>query len=422
MPPAQAPRSPRSPLLFLFLTVFIDLLGFGIVIPLLPVYSQAHHASPQTIGLLMASFSAMQFLFAPVWGRMSDRIGRKPVLVGGLVGTAASYVLFAYADTLTMLFVSRMLAGFFGANVSTAQAFIADVTTPQNRARGMGLIGAAFGLGFCLGPLIGGELTHVSVRAPGFFAAGLSAAAAAFGWITLREPVRERGAVTRIFGLDQVRHALREPRLGTLFVLGYVFIVAFASFESMFTVFGLMRFPTIFGLPADVDLDAQSMDVIMRAAPVTGRYLAAIGIVSAIIQGGLIRRLVPRFGETKLIVAGPIFLALGLLVVALAPSWGWVIAGCLLLPIGFGLNNPSLSSLLSRAAPPAEQGAYLGLNQSVSSFARMSGPALAGFVLQHHGPSSPFFVASALVFLSALLAWRYHVRHAATFPRGATPT
>ncbi len=411
------PQKPRSPLLFIFLTVFIDLLGFGIVIPLLPVYSEMYRAGPEMIGLLMASFSAMQFVFAPFWGRLSDKIGRKPVLVGGLLGTAGAYVLFALSGSLGMLFAARLLAGFFGANVSTAQAFIADVTTPENRAKGMGLIGAAFGLGFCFGPLLGGELSRISPAVPGWFAAGLSLSAATFGWITLREPVRTRGAVTRVFGLGQIRHAVADPRLGTLFLLGFLFIVAFASFESMFTIFGLARFPSIFGLENPVDV--ASMEEILRAAPITGRYLAGIGILSAIIQGGLIRRLVPRYGETKLAIVGPAVLGIGLLGLALAPSWGWVVAACLVLPVGFGLNNPSLFSLISRASPVEEQGSYLGLNQSVSSLGRMVGPLTAGFAFGHFGPESPFVFGAVLLACSTFVALRYHKRYGASFPRGA---
>jgi multidrug resistance protein len=411
------PAKPRSPLLFIFLTVFIDLLGFGIVIPLLPVYSEMYRAGPETIGLLMGSFSAMQFVFAPFWGRLSDRIGRKPVLVGGLIGSSLAYVLFALSGSLGMLFAARLLAGFFGANVSTAQAFIADVTTPENRAKGMGLIGAAFGLGFCLGPLFGGELTHISAAAPGWFAAGLSLAAAIFGLVTLREPERARGAVTRVFGLGQVRGAFAEPRLGTLFLLSFLFVVAFASFESMFTVFGLARFPEVFGLEHAVEV--ASTEEILRAAPITGRYLAGIGIISAIIQGGLIRRLVPRFGETKLAIAGPACLGIGLLALALAPNWPCVVAACLVLPLGFGLNNPALFSLISRAAPADEQGSYLGLNQSVMSLARMVGPVTAGYVFAHFGPSSPFCVGAGLLAVSTFLALRYDRRFGASFPRVA---
>src|SRR5688572_19859706 len=304
----------------------------------------------------------MQLVFAPMWGRLSDRIGRRPVLIGGLVGTAASYALFGVADSLGLLFASRLLAGFFGANISTAQAYIADVTTPANRAKGMGLIGAAFGLGFTLGPLFGGELTRISPGAPGFFAAGLSLAAALFGYLRLPEPVRSV-AGSRVFHASQLKRALGDPRVATPMLLTFLSVVAFGSFESTFTRFGLARFPEVFHLGGAVD--RASLEQILDAAPIAGRYLAAIGIISAIIQGGLIRRLVPRFGEASLAVAGPLFLSLALFVIAVGgvfDRWSLVIAGCVLMPIGFGLNNPSLIGLLSRASPHAEQGAFLGIN------------------------------------------------------------
>jgi len=409
----------RSPLLVVFLTVFIDLLGFGIVIPLLPIYSKAHGAGELELGLLFGSFSAMQFVFAPFWGRLSDRIGRRPVLLGGLCGTSASYVLFAFADSMPLLFTARLLAGFFGANISTAAAYIADVTTPENRAKGMGLIGAAFGLGFTLGPLLGGELTAVSVHLPGLVAAGLSACAALFGFLRLVEPPRERRGGSRVFGTRELTHAASEARIGWLYVAGFLAVFAFSAFESMFARFGLARFPEQFGLSQA--LEHATLDEVLAAARPTGRYLCVIGVVSAIIQGGLIRRLVPRFGETVLATAGMAVLSLGLLVLGLAESWGVVVAGCLLLPLGLGLYNPSIQGLISRATPVEEQGAYLGLLQSAASFARLSGPPLAGFVFGAWGASSPFLLGAALVGAAALLALLYHRRFGASFARERAP-
>lgn len=397
----------RSPLLIVFLTVFIDLLGFGIVLPLLPVYSKAYGAGELTLGLLFASFSALQFLCAPFWGRVSDRVGRRPVLLGGLLGTAASYLLFAYANSLPLLFLSRMLAGFFGANVGTAQAYIADVTTPANRAKGMGLIGAAFGLGFTVGPLVGGELSALAPQAPGLAAAGLSLSAALFGYFLLAEPAGAR-AGGRVFGFGELRRALAAPRLRTLFLLNFLAIVGFSAFESMFTRFGLARFPDVFRLPEGIAA-ATTADV-LAAAPIAGRYLAFIGVLSALIQGGLIRRLVPRFGEWNLIVAGPFLLGSSFLVVGLAPTWGVVLLGCALMPFGFGINNPALNGLISRAAPAAEQGAYLGLNQSVASLARMTGPPLAGSLFAWFGPAAPFLSAAALLFGASALAAHHRAR------------
>ena len=401
-------------LLPVFLTVFIDLLGFGIVIPLLPIYAQNFGASEFTLGLLFSSFSLMQLIFAPFWGRLSDHVGRKPVLVGGLIGTAFSYVLFGFADSMVMLFVSRMLAGFFGANVATAQAYVADITTPENRAKGMGMIGAAFGLGFTFGPLIGGEMVSVSMGMPGFLAAGFSICAAVIGMIRLHEPERHRGDATRIFGLDTLSTGLKQPVIGTLLLLYFLGILAFSGFESMFIRFGLERFPETFGLASPV-ADA-SREQILAAAPIAGRYMFVIGLIAALIQGGLIRRLVPRFGETRLIVAGPLFLGISFAIIGLAPTWGLVIAGCAIMPLGFGLNNPSLQGLLSRAVRPESQGAFLGLNQSLGSLARVVGPVTAGYLLQVGSAGLPFLVAAGILFAATLVALSYHRSYAGRFP------
>ena len=418
---ARAATSGRSPLVFIFLTVFIDLLGFGMIIPLLAVYSKAYGASQSELGVLFACFSGMQFVFAPMWGRLSDRIGRRPVLVGGLLGTAGSYLLFGFADSLPLIFVSRLLAGFFGANISTAQAYIADVTTPENRAKGMGLIGAAFGLGFTLGPWIGGELAAISPRAPGFLAAGLSLAAATFGYLKLPEPPRIRHAATRIFRFDQARRAARDPRIGIVLLLSFFFVFAFAGFEAMFLVFGLREFPAVFHMAESVE--RATFDQVIAAAPIAGRYMGLIGILSALVQGGLIRRLVPRFGETTLAIAGPLLLALSYGILVAAPTWTVVIVACAILPIGFGLNNPTLQSLVSRASPAAEQGAFLGINQSMLSLARATGPVCAGLVFDAYGARSPFLVGACLLLGCAGLAAYYRARFGATFPRqAAAPT
>ena len=419
---AERPKpGTRSPLAVVFLTVFIDLLGFGIVLPLLPVYSKAYGASERELGLLFGCFSGMQFLFAPMWGRVSDRIGRRPVLIGGLLGTAASYVLFGLASSMSALFVARLLAGFFGANISTAQAYIADVTTPENRAKGMGLIGAAFGLGFTLGPWIGGELAVWSHHAPGFLAAGLSLTAATYGYFKLAEPPRERRTASRIFRFDQVRRAFGDGRIGIVLCLSFLFIFSFSCFESMFTVFGLRAFPEVFHVP--VAIEHASFDDVLRAAPIAGRYMGFIGILAALIQGGLIRRLVPRFGETVLAIAGPAILALSFVVLAFASTWATVIAACAIMPFGFGLNNPALQGLISRASPADEQGAYLGMNQSVLSLARMTGPITAGILFDAFGARSPFLTCAGVLCACALLALYYHGRYGDTFVRaGSTPS
>jgi DHA1 family tetracycline resistance protein-like MFS transporter len=431
MDAASAPRAGRSPLLFIFLTVFIDLLGFGIVIPLLPIYSKAFGASEAKLGLLFSCFSGMQFLFAPMWGRLSDRIGRRPVLIGGLVGTAISYVLFARARSMEMLYFSRILAGFFAANVSAAQAYIADVTSAKDRAKGMGLIGAAFGLGFTFGPAIGGVLSQRQFAAlgdlapnalpalPGLLAAALSLAAAAFGYFKLPEPRTHARDATRMFHLAELKSALRDGRLGTLLLLNYLVIFAWASFEAMFTRYGMQLFPSIFHLTAPASTSTPdgsiSKDVLI-AGKYAGYYMFFIGILSALVQGGLIRRLVPRFGEVKLLVAGPLFLAIALLIIGAAPSWTVVILGCVVLPFGFGLSNPAIAGLVSRASPERKQGAFLGMSQSASSLARATGPFAAGWLFATFTPRTPFFAGAGLLVVATAIAAVYGARYAATFP------
>jgi len=408
----QRPATSKSgALLPVFLTVFIDLLGFGIVIPLLPIYSEAYGADELTLGLLFASFSLMQLIFAPFWGRVSDRIGRKPVLVGGLMGTALSYVVFGLAHGMTLLFVSRLMAGFFGANVATAQAYVADVTDHADRSKGMGMIGAAFGLGFTFGPLIGGLMVSVSMGMPGFLAAGLSLSAALIGVSRLHEPERHRGSSIRIFGLDAITGAFGNPRVGTLLVLYFLAILAFSGFESMFIRFGLDRFPGAFHTAAAVG----SHEQYIQAARYAGIYMFLIGLASALVQGGLIRRLVPMYGETRLIIAGPLLLGVALTLVGAAPAWWVVIAGCVLMPMGFGINNPSIQGLLSRAAPVDHQGAYLGLNQSLGSLARVVGPVLAGALFVYGTAALPFFVSAGLLFVATAVATSYRRRFAASF-------
>jgi MFS family permease len=424
----------RSPLLFIFLTVFIDLLGFGIVIPLLPIYSKAFGASELHLGLLFSCFSGMQFLFAPMWGRLSDRIGRRPVLIGGLVGTAVAYVLFAKSTSMQMLYVSRLLAGFFAANVSAAQAYIADVTGPKDRAKGMGLIGAAFGLGFTFGPAIGGILSqhrfkllgdlapHALPSLPGFLAAGLSLCAATFGYFNLPEPKSHARDATRLFHTEEVRHAFADGRIGTLIALNFLVIFAWASFEAMFTRFGMVKFPAIFHLGESARAAATSGEIsedVIVAGKYAGYYMFFIGILSAVIQGGLLRRLVPKFGEVKLLVAGPLFLGIGLGVIGFAGSigsWAVVMLGCVFLPCGFGLANPSIAGLMSRASPVEKQGSYLGLSQSASSFARATGPFVAGWLFGF-SPLVPFYAGAALLAFTAVVAAVYRARYGATFPR-----
>src|SRR5438067_3942031 len=288
----------RSPLLVIFITVFIDLIGFGIVIPVLPYYAEGTKfgATPTQVGLLFASYSVMQLVFAPVLGRLSDKYGRRPILLISLLGTCAGFLILGFATTLWMLFVGRIIDGISGGNISTAQAYIADVTTKENRAKGMGLIGAAFGLGFVFGPAIGGILSRWGVNVPFLFAGGLAFANAILLYFTLPEtvtpnhPARISAASGR--GLKQLIDSLRQPRLGFVLTIYFLSIVAFSIMTASFSLFLMFR----------LGYDAWH----------NGWIFAFVGIISATIQGGLIGKIVKRFGEPPLVITGTLLFSASL--------------------------------------------------------------------------------------------------------------
>jgi len=361
----------RSPLVVIFTTVFIDLVGFGIVIPVLPFYAEGtrFNASPRVVGLLFASYSVMQLIFSPILGRLSDKHGRRPVLLASIIGTGLGFLILGFATTLWMLFLGRILDGITGGNISTAQAYIADITTEENRARGMGLIGAAFGLGFVFGPAIGGILSRWGVSVPFLFAAGLCFANALLLYFTLPEtvtpdhPARVSAAGGR--GLPQLIQSLRNPKLAYVLIIYFLFIVAFSIMTTAFSLYTMFRF----------GYDAQH----------TGYLFAYVGILAVIVQGGLIGKLVKRFGELSLVIVGAFLFAGSLFAVPfVGPQAGGLLAlliGGGLFSIGNSLSSPSLTSLASKSVGPAEQGSVLGVTQSVASLARAVGPALAAVLI-----------------------------------------
>src|SRR3989475_8773020 len=288
----------RSPLLVIFITVFIDLVGFGIVIPVLPFYAQGtmFGATPREVGLLFASYSVMQLVFAPVLGRLSDKYGRRPVLLISLLGTSVGFLILGFATALWMLFLGRIIDGISGGNISTAQAYIADITTKENRAKGMGLIGAAFGLGFVFGPAIGGILSRWGTNVPFLFAGGLAFANAILLYFTLPEtvtpdhPARVSAASGR--GWKQVLDALRQPQLAFVLIIYFLSIVAFSIMTAVFALFMMFR----------LGYDPWH----------SGWIFAFVGIISAVIQGGLIGKLVKRFGEPNLVIVGGLLFTLSL--------------------------------------------------------------------------------------------------------------
>src|ERR1700682_2165124 len=291
----------RSPLLVIFITVFIDLVGFGIVIPVLPYYAEGtvFGATPRAVGLLFASYSVMQLVFAPVLGKLSDKHGRRPILLISLLGTCLGFLILGFATTLWMLFLGRIIDGISGGNISTAQAYIADITTKENRAKGMGLIGAAFGLGFVLGAAIGGILSRWGINFPFLFAGGLAFAHAILLYFALPEtvtpdhPARVSAASGR--GWKQVLEAVHQTRLAFVLTIYFLSIVAFSIMTASFSLFMMFR----------LGYDAWH----------NGWIFAYVGVISAIIQGGLIGRLVKRFGEPALVIIGGLLFSASLFVI-----------------------------------------------------------------------------------------------------------
>ena len=371
----------------LFLMVFVDLVGFGIVLPLLPLYADRFGASGTQIGILVLSYSAAQLLFAPVWGGLSDRFGRRPILIIGLLGSAVSYLVFAYAASLSVLLLSRIMAGIGGANIPVAQAYIADITPRESRAGNMGLIGAAFGLGFIFGPAIGGVLAPVSAELPGLAAAGLCAGNALLALVLLPESLaRGERAKTKIGAprsrREELQVILRSPRFVRVLILSFIFTTAFSIMHPIFPLFASGRF----GL--------NERDV--------GWLFAFIGLISAVMQGCVVRLLAPRLGEVRLVRASAVPFVVGFVVIGAASSVPMLLGGLALLAVGFGGTLPSLVSLLSRSAPEELQGGSLGVGQSVGALGRIVGPFVAGVLWDTLGSSSPYFVAAAIGTLAGL--------------------
>jgi len=373
----------RGPLATIFAIVFIDLMGFGIVIPLLPLYGERYRPSALAMGMLLSAFSATQFAAAPILGRLSDRFGRKPVLLFSLAGSVAGYLLFAFAHSLTMLFAARIIDGISGGNISTAQAYVADVTTPETRAKGMGMIGAAFGLGFIFGPAIAGVTVHWGEWAPGVAAAAMSALAFGATAVFLREPERSRAsAVER--GLPALGRALGNRSIATLLAVFFLLTFAFSNFEATF---------------------AQFLHDSLGATPSRVAFLFVyVGVLISIVQGGLIGPLTRALGERRLVVAGGFAVAAALALLPAFLSIPLVMAALVPLTLGIGATNPSLSSLVSKEATAEDRGTVLGAYQSVSALGRILGPLWGEIAYFRLGRYGPHWTGAAIAGVAALVS------------------
>jgi len=371
-----------------YFTIFLDLLGFGLIIPQLQYYADAFRATPAFIGVIQAIYSLMQFLFAPFWGKLSDRVGRRPVLLVSIAGSAFSYVLFALAQNAQMIFLSRLLAGITAANLSTAQAYISDVTPPQERTRAMGMIGAAFGVGFILGPAVGGLLGTWG----GNFAIGMGGALlATANWISafLRLPEslpheKRRTATEKYaFPLRDLPAVLSTPNIGLLSVVMFTAVFAISNLESTFVLLAKHRY----------GLDQQQC----------GYLFAYLGMMGVVVQGGLVGRLSRRFGEAKLLLAGYLLQVPALALLPFMPGLAGLLAILALLAMGGGIAGPSLNGLLSRLAPAERRGEIFGVTQSLSSLARVVGPLWGGWSFGHLGMSAPYLTAATLVLMALMM-------------------
>lgn len=375
----------KSPIFVLFVTIFLDLLGFGIIIPILPIFIKELGAQDFQVGLIAAIYPVMNFMFSPFWGTLSDRFGRRPIILWSVVITAIAYLVFANAQVLIVVFLSRMLSGIGSANISVAQAYIADVTSPGERAKSMGLIGAAFGLGFIFGPSLGGYLKSISspgsVDMVGYVTAGLCVINFILAYFMLPESLKEKQKEVR-FNFRVVTgivRELRKPSIRELLMINFIFTVAFMLMQ--------------------ISCSLMWKEVSNLSDEYIGYVFTFIGIATAIVQGGLVGRLVKQFGETKLLVIGSLLMMIGMVMLPLVAIDYFIpleLFALALIALANGCLTPNISSLLSKVAAPSEVGQTLGVNQSFGSLARAFGMGLSG-VLYSLNYFTPFLAGAALM-------------------------
>ncbi len=377
------------PLLVIFLTILVNLIGFGIIIPLLPFYAETFGASPLAIGLLFASFSVCQLIASPFLGQWSDRWGRRPILIFSLIGTVVSFVMLALAHSLALLFVARAVDGLSGGNITTARAYIGDITTEENRARAFGMLGAAFGLGFIIGPGLGGLFARISYTAPIWAAAIITVVATVLAWLWLPETVHRVHAVAGS-PWKALRDLGHRPALRLLFAIDFLYWGSFAVYQTTFALFGERRF----------GFDATHI----------GYLLSAFGFLGVVVQGGFVGAVVRRIGERRTLTIGLLCAAAGWGGSAMTHSLSVFIA--LLVPgaIGIGFCNPALTSLVSGAAGRHEQGRVQGAAGALESLGRTLGPVWGNGALQWFGEGTAYGSAALVLIGTAVLSTRYHAR------------
>lgn len=383
----------KASLSLIFITVFIDLLGFGILIPILPTFSTIElHLSEFSIGLVLAIYSLTQFFFGPILGNLSDRVGRRPLIIGCLFLNAVGYIIFAFTNSFLMLLISRVVAGVGGSSVAVAQAYIADITTKKDRSKGMGMIGAAFGLGFVFGPIIGGFLSKYGYEVTGFASATFSFLAFMFTIFFLPESLRKfkEHIVTerrKLIDIPAIKLLFKNKKIASLIIMFFILVFSIANIYGTFALIGYKQYHFT---------DMQN-----------GIMYGIIGIVSALVQGGLIRVVSKYMDDNKIVVYGAFLMMVGLALVPYAGNMTGLIFVTIILALGSGSLQPTMLSLISKNTSQREQGFTLGVNQSFSAFARVLGPLWGGFAFEYIGYQYPFLTGAAFTAIIFIISIFY---------------
>lgn len=379
----------KASLTIIFLTIFIDLMGFGILIPILPTFaSKQLGATDFQIGIVVAVFSLMQFIFNPIMGRLSDRIGRRPVILSTQLMTIISYLIFAFTNSYLLLIISRMIAGLGGSNIGVAQAYIADITSKEERAKGMGLIGAAFGLGFVFGPLIGALLSKYGYPVAGFGAAAFSSLAFLFAIFKLPESLHEKKTEQKfqfkIFDFAFTKKVLSSPSIGILVFLFFVIIFSIAN------IYGTLALLTY--------------KVYHFSDQQNGILFGITGLIGALVQAGLMRKISQKYSDKKIVIGGLFFMVIGLGLIPYGGNFLGLSIVVSILAVGSGILQPIIPTMISKQSPENMQGSVLGVNQSLSALARVFGPLWGGFSFHYLGYQFPFLTGAVVTFFTLIFA------------------
>lgn len=390
MTAALPPAEERRALVILLGVIFLMIAGFGLVIPLLPFFAQAFDAPAWQVTLLFSAFSVGQFIGEPFWGKLSDRIGRRPVLIITISMVGLSYAALAFAPNILVAFGLRFLTGIFAGNISTLQGALADITPPEKRAQRMGIMGSAFSAGFMLGPAIGGFLAQPSRGALGFqlpllVAAGFALASALAVVLFVRESRPANTSPQKRVRSAGLREGLAHPIVSRVLLISFIVVVGFAGIEATYGLWTETRFG--WG-PRQI-----------------GFAFMAIGLLGAVCQGWLSGRLARAYGEARTLTGGLAFMGVGLVVQGASPTWHVAVVGFALVCIGQSICFPNISALISRAAPPDRQGEMLGLNMSGMALARIGGPVMAGQLFSLVAPGAPFAFSALLILPALWFAW-----------------